>query len=402
MEMIGSTTQLFTTSFVVAMGLFVTLWAGSRFGLSRKRSLLIYAWHSMFCVLYVLYTIANGADAQIYYMKALSGELAFSLGTKAVVSLTTLLVNGLNLSFLGACLLFNIFGTIGLQAFDASLQSACADKSRLMRRFATLIVFLPSISFWSSALGKDSLSFMAAGITLWSVIGTRPRVAPLVFAITVMLVVRPHIAGLMVGALAGSLIVQRKIPLVQRIIFGFAAFAAAAVMIPLAMNYAGLGEEAGTDELMEYVEERQSHNTQGGSSIDIASMSPPMQLFSYLFRPMPIEARSVFALAASADNLVLLILFVGGMAKILSGKRRLPGNRSFLWIYSVSTWMILAVTTANMGIAVRQKWMFAPMLIYLFVSVLGRRRQAAGRRPVLGPRRVGRLQAVAQAQVRQA
>src|SRR5690606_4171479 len=128
---------------------------------------------------------------------------------------------------------------------------------RLMRRFATLIVFLPSISFWSSALGKDSLSFMAAGITLWSVIGTRPRVAPLVFAITVMLVVRPHIAGRMVGVVAGSLIVQRKIPLVQRIIFGFAAFAAAAVMIPLAMHYAGLGEEAGTDELMEYVEERQ-------------------------------------------------------------------------------------------------------------------------------------------------
>src|SRR5690606_31364228 len=109
--------------------------------------------------------------------------------------------------------------------FDASLQAACADKSRLMRRFATLIVFLPSVSFWSSALGKDALAFMATGITLWSVTGLKQRAGPLIFAIAVMFVVRPHIAGLMVAALAGSQVVQKKIPLVQRVTMGIAAMA---------------------------------------------------------------------------------------------------------------------------------------------------------------------------------
>jgi hypothetical protein len=42
------------------------------------------------------------------------------------------------------------------------------------------------------------------------------------------------------------------------------------------------------------------------------------------------------------------------------------------------------LTTANLGISVRQKWMFAPMLIFLFISFIGRPRQhAAEPRPTL-------------------
>lgn len=37
-------------------------------------------------------------------------------------------------------------------------------------------------------------------------------------------------------------------------------------------------------------------------------------------------------------------------------------------------WLIFATTTANLGIAVRQKWMFAPMLIFLLLSVTGIRK----------------------------
>src|SRR5690606_18722345 len=146
MVLFSSPIQLLSAAFVAVMGLLIVLAIAPRMGMSKQRSTALYVWHSMFSVLYAIYAITNGADAQVYYLKALNGELALTLGTGAVVSVATLFVTGLNLSFLGACLLFNIFGAIGLLAFDASLQAACADKSRLMRRFATLIVFLPSVS----------------------------------------------------------------------------------------------------------------------------------------------------------------------------------------------------------------------------------------------------------------
>ena len=382
MSLIDSPIQLASTLLVLLAGLFISLSVGKRLGIPTRRAFVLYIWHSLFCVVYTLYAVTNGADALVYYMKASGGELSFSVGTAAVISIATIFVTGLNLSFLGACLLFNIFGSIGLLAFDASLRAATADKSRLMRRFATLVVFLPSISFWTAALGKDSLAFMSAGLVLWCAMEMKRRTMLMACSIGIMLLVRPHIAGTMIIALTGSIVVQGRIPLPQRLMLGGVALAATAAMIPFALNYAGVGEGAGADELMSYVEERQSFNTQGGSSIDIASMSLPLQLYSYLFRPLPFEARSVFALAASLDNAVLLFLFIAGGIKMLKrGKYTVESNRTFLWLYSLLTWVILAMTTANLGISVRQKWMFAPMLIFLFISLLGKpRRQPALRR----------------------
>src|SRR5690606_21931791 len=255
-------------------------------------------------------------------------------GTGAVVNIATLFVTSLNLSFLGACLLFNIFGAIGLVAFDASLQAATADKSRMLRRFATLIVLLPSISFWSSALGKDSLAFMAAALALFASLDMGRRVVLLALAIFVMALVRPHIAGIMIIALTGSLVLQRRLPLGQRVFLGAAALAATAAMVPFALSYAGLGDADGAEDILNYVEHRQSLNTQGGSSVDIASMSLPLQLFSYLFRPMPYEAGSIFALAASMDNVILVFLAVAGLSQIIKHRRhKLVGNRAFMWFY---------------------------------------------------------------------
>lgn len=377
MELIGSPLQLASAVFVNLIGLLLAMKAGRTLGVRRGRAMMLYAWHSLFCLMYAMYAVENGADALVYYMKAQQGEFMAPFGTGAVVNIATLFVTSLNLSFLGACLLFNIFGSIGLIAFDSCLQTATADKSRLLRRFATLIVLLPSISFWSSALGKDALAFMAAALALYATLNMSRRVILLAASIFIMALVRPHIAGIMVIALAGSLVLQRRIPLGQRLFLGCAALAATAAMVPFALTYAGLGDASGTDDIMNYVEQRQSVNTQGGSSVDIASMSLPLQLFSYLFRPLPFEAGSIFALAASMDNVVLIFLALAASVQVFRNRRqKFAGNRAFMWFYCMLTWLILAITTANLGIAVRQKWMFAPILIYLFISLLGRSRQS--------------------------
>src|SRR3546814_14884736 len=93
-----------------------------------------------------------------------------------------------------------------------------------------------------------------------------------------MALVRPHIAGIMVIALAGSLVLQRRLPLGQRVFLGGAALAATAAIVPFALTYAGLGAASGTDDILNYVEQRQSVNQQRSSSVDIASMSLPVKL----------------------------------------------------------------------------------------------------------------------------
>lgn len=376
MELLSNTSQFFSALLVFMTGMIIAGVFNKLFQVSPARFLLLYVWHTIFCIVFANYVLNNGGDALMYYTVGVRGTNDFSLGTAAVKITSIFFVHVLGLSFLSTFLAFNVMGFIGLLAVDASLRVATENKSKYIRGLATVIVFLPSISFWTSGIGKDAIAFMASGFALWAALNLKRRWWLMVPAVVMMLLIRPHVGAIMVMALGGSVLLERKVPLSQRLMLGAVALAASAVMVPLALNYAGVGENASADDVASYIENRQQYNTQGGGGIDIASMSPPMQLFAYLFRPLPIEARSAFALAASLDNVILLFLFIAGGRQILKRRKLdLPGNRPFMWIFSLMTWGILAVTTANLGISLRQKWMFAPMLIFLLISLIGKNKQ---------------------------
>lgn len=372
-QFFGSAWQVVSAALVFLAGIAVAKVLSKTFHGSNRRALLLYCWHTVFCVYYAYFLLDNVGDATAYYYQAVQGNITFSLGTAAVELITYFCVSIFGLSFLGTFLVYNIFGFIGIMAFDGSLRIATADKSKWVRRLATLIILLPSVSFWSSAIGKDAIAFMATSLALWAALHLKDRVWLMVTAVLLMLIVRPHIAGIMILALAGSQLIQRNIPFSRRVILGGAAALAATIMVPIALEYTGVGADVSAAELVSYVEQRQQMNHDGGSSIDIASMGVPMQLFTYLFRPLPMEANSLFSLAASADNVILLFLFIVGVWNMLIRRKRPPaGNRAFLWLFSLLSWFILASTTANLGLAVRQKWMFAPILLFLLISLLGK------------------------------
>ncbi|SDS44065.1 hypothetical protein SAMN05216198_1955 [Halopseudomonas litoralis] len=373
MEFFSTAWHVLSAYIIFIFGGWLLFFTRNYFSVNVRRLALIYAWHTVLCAFYAWYVINNGGDALMYYQTSLADGLAFSVGTAGVRYITYFFSVFLGLSFLGCFLVFNVFGTLGLVAFDAALRHAVFGKPLFLKRLATLIILLPSISFWSSAVGKDAISFMATGFALWAALDISRRKWLMIFAILSMLLVRPHMAAMMIIGLSAAFVLQARLPLIQRILFGGISIAAAAAMVPFALDYAGVGAGADMDALLEYTEERQGYNQQGGGGVDISSMSFPMQLFTYLFRPLPIEAGSIFQLAASLDNMILLFLFiVGGLALFKGRKARIQSGRVFLWVYALLALVVLAMTTANLGISVRQKWMFTPVLIYLLISVMGR------------------------------
>lgn len=366
--------QIIGAFLVFLFGLFIIWGIRTYFKSTLTRSSLVYIWHTLLCLVYFWYVFEKGGDAIGYFIRAtLYGyNNKFGFGTAGVDYLTTLLVQGLGLSFLGCFLVFNIFGAIGLLAFDSILRQTTKDSSLRIKRLASLIIFLPSVSFWSSAVGKDSISFMATCLALWAAINFKRHIFLFMFSVLAMVLVRPHIGGIMIAAFALAFIFDKHASIFQRISIGSIAVIATGIAIPFALQYAGLGGAGNTADVQAYIEGRQGYNTEGGGGVDIRSMSLPMQMFTYLFRPLPFEANSVFALAASIDNIILLYLFIiGSRALLKKAKPSLQANRAFLWIYAFMTLIILSMTTANLGIAMRQKWMFAPMFIFLLISVIG-------------------------------
>ena len=366
-------------SFVVFIvgGLFVATFSKVFVG-SKIRVIGLYFWHTMFCLAYAYVTTIMVADATTYYINSLQPLDDFKIGTVAVYYFTAIFTQGIGLSYLGTFLVFNIFGTIGLIAFDAALRQATFDKSKFVKQLALIVILLPSLSFWTGAIGKDSLAFMATGLALWSALDFKRRYLMMFIAVTVMLLVRPHIAGIMIVSLVIAFVLGGGLSIIQKIVFSMVSILGAILIVPIMFSYVGLGEVVSAELIQENIERRQGYNLQGGGSVDISSITFPEKLFSYMFRPLPHEAHSLFAFISSIDNAILLLvfgMFLLSLFKVKYAKYVLFNggeNRLFLIVFSITTLSVLAMTTANMGISVRQKWMFMPMILYfmfLFMHV---------------------------------
>jgi hypothetical protein len=370
MEIVSSFWHVISAFIIFVSGWLIAFSLGQKFHLKVQISLSLYLWHTLMCFVYIVYASKNPADANRYFNSENLDFANFSLGTHAIELITNVL-KFVDLSYLGCFLVFNIIGFIGLLAFAATLQGLTKNSSAEIKWFTLMILFLPSVSFWSSAIGKDAFSFAATGLALWSSLNIKQRKATLIIAILSMLLVRPHMAGIMVIAISIAIIFDKSVNIQVKSVLATLSLLTMAFLIPFALNYAGVGDNVSADSLNSYLSEKQGHNMAGGSSLDISSMSTPMKMFTYTFRPLPFEAHNITALLASLDNVLLLLLFIVGVKHLRNNKiKKETANRLFLWVYGMGSLVILSLTTANLGIAMRQKWMFLPMLIYLFLSAI--------------------------------
>lgn len=358
---------------LILLGLSAGLVLRSGFAIGVGRCVFLYIWHTVFCFVYFSYVKSNGGDAIGYYILASESDIEFGVGTAAIVWFTRIFADNLGFSIEVTFLVYNIIGFVGLLAFDASLKQAVTGSGRNIQRMVGVLAFFPSISFWSSAIGKDAISFTAVTLALWASIALERRWLLMGFSIVMMLVVRPHIAALMVIALAFSVVFQKELPVAKKAILAAFLVVAIGVAVPFALTYAGLGDAAGSGDFSDYVETRQGYNQEGGGGVDISQMSLPLQLFTYIFRPLFFDAGGIPGLAASFENTILMVFAYYSFVSWLRLRRTRDvnlGNVSFLLLYAVMTWLILAMTTANLGISLRQKWMFMPMLLYVAVAVV--------------------------------
>ncbi len=362
--------------FVFLIGFATCNYAGKSLKISSINVIILYVWHSLFCILYYYLTLDYGGDAQMYYREGANGDFKFGVGTAGIIMIVHILANYFYFSEIAVYLTFNIFGVLGLLLFFHCLSIAARDKLTYVKKLVWLIILLPSISYWSSATGKDPLSFLAVTLSMWSALALRNRMFAMLAAISLMFFVRPHMAVIMIVALNIAVIFGSKNSLFKKSLLVALVVALTYFIGKFVIGFAGLGDISNINELAEFIEKRQGFNMEGSSGIDISNMSFFEKLFAYMFRPTFLEINSILTFAAAFDNLILKIIFFWGIYKILKGTQSYLGeSRVFMWSYSLIAWVVVATTTANMGIALRQKWMFVPCLIFLIISIMPQKRK---------------------------
>lgn len=355
--------QNMLTILFLIISLFIALIVGYKNKSDLKIVILLFSWHTAFSISYYFFTKYNVADAVTYYNKSLSEDFNFYPGSPYIYSLSLIFSKWLDASYLNVTLVYNLFGLLGL----IYLYLALKKYFEKLDWYWKTILFIPSMSFWSAGLGKDAISFFSVCLFLYTITTNKKIHILLPVSFFFMFMVRPHIALMMIVSFVIYFIIRSRVHLLVKLITLPIIFSALTFSSSFVQQYVGL-EETSVDAVSGYVDQRQEYNQSGGSSIDLQSMSYPMQMFTYVFRPLPFDAHSALALFTSIENTILLVLFLYVLFK---NKFRphsfIEGKNAWLFIYVFLTCSILAITTANLGIATRQKWMFMPIFLYLLI-----------------------------------
>lgn len=330
-----------------------------------KMNIALILWHTIFSIGYYLYTLNSGADAKTYFRNSvIQSDFGLKPGSQIITHITSLFSRGFfEFSYLNTTLLYNFVGALGL----SFLYKAIKFKIKNLSGYWLLILFIPSMSFWSSGLGKDPFAFLGVCLFLYSIILIKTNKILLGLAFISMFIVRPHIALIMLVSFVIYFIIRIKIHPAFKLISLPIILGSVILSFKYVQRFVGL-EDTSLESVSAYIDKRQGYNLQGGSSIDIASMNYPMQMFTYVFRPLPFEAHSIVALITSIENTILLLLFLLiGFKSKFDFRVLLENKNLWLFTYAFLTCTVLALTTANLGIATRQKWMFMPVVLYLLI-----------------------------------
>ena len=307
-------------------------------------------------------------------------------GTEFVRLLTGLVYFVTGPTTYGATILWAWIGLLGMLFFYKAFTTAFPNGDR--RLFMLMIFFYPSMLLWTSSISKDALVVFSLGMAAYGTARMKNRIDfPALWWLAVgttgMLVVRPHIAGVFVVALAAFALTRpiragMMTPVIR--LFSLLLFVAIAVaVVRTAAGFVRL-ESLAAQDVLEFIEVRRERTMQGGSAFEQVNPTTPSGLAlaipTVLFRPFPWEANNVFALVAALEGLGLFMLIVyrwRSVVAALAGSLR-DGYLLMMLVYSL-LFIFFFSAIANFGIIARQRVQLFPFIFMMIAYLAARPRR---------------------------
>lgn len=245
--------------------------------------------------------------------------------------------------------------------------------------YGLLVVLLPSILYWSSAIGKDALTQLFIGISAYGFAKLVRRVDFSAILISIVGIagigaVRPHVGGL----LATSMLVPFALGKIKG---GWVNTSAKFLLLPvLVAGTVYMVSEAGSFVGMERLDFQSAQNNidlqskdnqSGGSSIN-PGVSLPRRIAEapfLIFRPFPWEANSMMAALSALEGIVLFILAYRARWDLWDLARRWrEAYVGFLLLFSLEFCVIFSAASGNLGSLAREKVMLLPLALMFFCA----------------------------------
>ena len=372
--------------FFVALSSFIlNFLLGRILSLKKLDITLSYIFHIFLTIVSINFVEASGGDSQFYYSASLIDfhGLNMYFGGNFIIDLVAIFSRTFDFSYEITTLIFSSIGLSGILIFAKLTKDLLVELPRRYRYIYYLILFSPSLHFWSSLIGKDNLSLFFISLISISLIKiSLKRQFNYFFLVALSLIsiffIRPHFGLIIMAGISMSFLLV----IVKKTFLGLLMLL---TIVPLVLF--------GLDYLLDYI---QSTYPYKGNIFEVLSgisevfsktedntfqsnYMPIVSELNYMIAPLPTFKGGVFAIISGIELIPYCLLFFKpflisirnifsfNIFKIYRFLKTNPLISSFFLISVIFT-IVLSATSYNLGVVIRQRTVISPF--YVISSII--------------------------------
>ena len=321
---------------------------------------------------YYVWQQSNTTDSPLYYYDQYGffGQ-GFALNTGFVIYLVQTMKLWFGGSYLDYFLIFQGAGFWATVFMMRVFEESSLELGVEQPQWTYWLLFIPSLHFWTAAIGKDGPLVLASAMAVWAAMRFWRRIAIFALAILIMLLFRPHIALVAMAALSVAALLDPRSRLGVKLFLLTATLSASWVLSSTVQSTFSV-DVTSAESMGNFFANQSDAVQRMVTDSEVISASYPVNIISLLFRPFFFDAGGALGAIASFENL-LMVVMVGSMLIRFRGTLSLFRNVFFLrfaLIFTVALTLLLAYVYYNVGLGLRQRSMFLPPLICFFVVLL--------------------------------
>ncbi len=369
-----------STLFII-LGFVFIAFQGNTLNKTELNSLrLLWCVHLFFAVIFYVYTRSNSADVNGYWKIAkgstpadLALYISKGFGTNVMYLFNYFPAHTLDLSIFTGFMIYAFVSFIGV----CYLYKTCIELIPYNTRFFgvnifPLLLFFPSIHFWSAGPGKDALLFFSITMFGYALIKLNKRMGLALLSTIIAMLIRPHVLIILFAGFGVAFLLSMNVKVWKRLLIFILLAGVSIALLPTVLEYVSLDSITVENTLNRL--DSQARNLSGdtvGSSVDIQSYPFILKIITFLFRPLFFDIDSMFTALASIENFILLLLTIKVLAsKPIKTYRNAPVVVKSYLIFLLLGTLIFSFSLGNFGIILRMKNMFIPAFILYLLWAL--------------------------------
>ena len=345
---------------------------------------LINTYHLSYNFFVVLYAEKFAHDSNSIFSFAKGGpgtslELKFQIvkGSEFLGLLLAPFARHLDLSILNLSLIFTfISSTMLLYFYDLVMK--INPNNKLNKLIAIIIIFLPSLNFFTSGITKECLTVSIFIYIFWNIVNGLffKKQITIILLLIFLILLRPYMGSILFVFLSYSLFISKKSIFSKNNLLYF-RYPFFILMLIFSTYFFSTSMDVknliSLDKINQFILNRQQL-TMIGYSYNIIDTNLIYRIFIYIFGSFFILSNSFFELFLIVENLIMFILFSLIVLSLLKNKIYLPKFNFEFYIFllfSITMIILLSNITANFGIIARNKYNFI-LVLWIFLFNLNR------------------------------